>query len=167
MIRSNGSANLFLINPAGIIFGENARLDIGGSFYSSTADSILFEDGEFNTNLNEPPVLTVNAPIGLSFRNEPGDIVVRGNGKGTRLTGSEIIDTQDALRVGENATIGIVGGNLIFEAATIKTAGGSIEIGSVEQGRVDLVEAANGFSFDYSGVETFGNISLIHHNYLL
>ena len=74
LIRSNGSASLFLINPAGIIFGQNARLDIGGSFYSSTADSILFEDGEFSaTDLENPPILTINAPIGLGFRDNPAD----------------------------------------------------------------------------------------------
>jgi filamentous hemagglutinin family protein len=63
LISANGSANLFLINPAGILFGENARLDVGGSFLGSSASSILFEDGEFSTtDLDNPPMLTINAP---------------------------------------------------------------------------------------------------------
>ena len=76
LIRANGSANLFLLNPAGIIFGENGRLDIGGSFLGSTADRILFPEGEFSaTDLDNPPLLTINAPIGLNFRDEPENIV--------------------------------------------------------------------------------------------
>jgi filamentous hemagglutinin family protein len=75
-ISANGSANVFLINPAGIIFGENASLNVGGSFIGSTADSLLFpDDSEYSaTNTDAAPVLTINAPIGLGFRDAPQPI---------------------------------------------------------------------------------------------
>ena len=73
-----GNANLFFLNPNGIIFGENASLDLNGSFVATTADSIAFPDGkEFNaTNPNLPPLLTVEVqqPVGLKFEGEPGII---------------------------------------------------------------------------------------------
>lgn len=42
-------ASLWLINPKGIIFGQGAALDISGSFYATTANSIAFEDGRFDS----------------------------------------------------------------------------------------------------------------------
>ncbi|MDH3599411.1 MAG: filamentous hemagglutinin N-terminal domain-containing protein, partial [Candidatus Tectomicrobia bacterium] len=47
-------ANVFLINPSGVMFGPNARLDVSGSFHVGTADTIHFDDGViFSANLSE------------------------------------------------------------------------------------------------------------------
>lgn len=65
----NGNANLFLINPNGIIFGQNARLDIPGSFVASTASAVNFGNGnQFSaTNHRAPALLTINVPTGAQF----------------------------------------------------------------------------------------------------
>ena len=151
-IRNNGSASLFLINPAGIIFGNNARLDIGGSFLASTSSSILFEDGEFSAvdNLNEP-VLTINAPIGLGFRDNPGDIV---NRSFAQNSAGEFA----GLEVTSGNSLTLAGGNINFEGGNLTASGGNINLGGLFQaGRINFNEDG---SLSFPENVTRGNITL-------
>lgn len=64
-----GNANLFLLNPNGFVFGENATLDIRGSFVASTADRFDFPDGSQFSAVNPAaaPLLTVALSPGLQY----------------------------------------------------------------------------------------------------
>jgi filamentous hemagglutinin family protein len=81
IIQDNGKANLFFINPNGILFGQNANLNIGGSFLGTTADEINFVDGIFSTqHPDNGTLLSINIPIGLKFSGNNGDIQITGSG---------------------------------------------------------------------------------------
>ena len=137
LIRANGTANLFLINPAGIVFGNNARLDIGGSFLGTTANSVLFDEGVFSaTDLDNPPLLTINAPIGLNFRDDPSEIVNRAGFKD--LDNGETLE-DGGLTVDRGEFITLVGGNVNLENGRLTAPGGRIELGGLaEAGTIQL-----------------------------
>ncbi len=159
-IRALGKANVFLLNPAGIIFGPNASLNIGGSFLGSTANSFLFKDGfEFSaTELQAPPLLTINVPIGLRFRDNPGAIQVEGPGNelvynpqpGPR---GKFDSNVTGLQVEPGKTLALVGGNVSVNRGVLRSKGGRIEIGSFDSNQtVNLVPAqSEGFSLAYQG----------------
>ncbi|MGL5943281.1 MAG: filamentous hemagglutinin N-terminal domain-containing protein, partial [Waterburya sp.] len=129
LIRANGGANLFLINPAGIIFGEGAQLDIGGSFFGTTADSLLFDNGgEFSaTDPQAKPILTINAPIGLNLRDNPQPISNQSTANGVGLE----------VQPGKNITL--VGGELNFNGGILTAPGGRIELGGLSTpGKIDI-----------------------------
>ena len=152
LIRANGDASLFLINPAGIIFGEGARLDIGGSFYGSSASSILFEDGEFSAvDLENPPLLTVNAPIGLGFRDNPGDI-----------QNNSMANEGRGLEVAAGRSISLLGGDINFDGGKINAS--SIQLGGLAEAGIIDFNSDNGFSFP--DAVTKADVSLINNSFL-
>ncbi|MCX7592993.1 MAG: S-layer family protein, partial [Fischerella sp.] len=167
LIRANGIANLFLINPNGIIFGQNARLDIGGSFVASTASSLKFADGfEFSAAAPQSaPLLTISVPVGLQFGQNPAAINVRGTGHNFTVA-SPIFSpvtrnsSSTGLRVQPGQTLALVGGNLSLEGGTLTAEGGRIELGSVAGGLVSLNPTVGGWSLGYEGVAAFGELKL-------
>jgi filamentous hemagglutinin family protein len=166
LIRANGTANLFLLNPNGIIFGPNASLDIGGSFIGSTADSLEFSDGsEFSAvDPQAPPLLTLNVPTGLQYGANPGDITVQGPGNHLFLNSDESVNRADrpvGLQVNPGQTLALVGGDVSLQGGNLTAAGGRIELGSV--GGVGVVRLAAdelGWALDYENVNDWQNIRL-------
>lgn len=152
-IQAGGSANLFLINPAGIIFGPNARLEIGGSFLASTGEGLRFDNGFVygTANPEAPPLLTVSAPIGLNLSNGPGNIAVAGAD----------------LFVADGQTLALIGGNVTLTGAQVMAPGGRIEIGApMETSELTLTPDGPGFAVGFDGVNGFGDIQLSNRSVL-
>ncbi|MGD2182781.1 filamentous hemagglutinin N-terminal domain-containing protein [Lusitaniella coriacea] len=139
----NGVANLFLINPNGILFGQNAQLDISGSFLATTSDSLLLDGYEFSaTNPTAPPLLTLNVTPGLQYgTNDP----------------SRQIENAGNLSVGAGQKLTLFGGT-VNHTGMLNAPGGMIEVLGES---VNLLERAN---IDVSS-ENGGGIVLIGGDY--
>jgi filamentous hemagglutinin family protein len=164
LIRANGSANLFLLNPSGILFGTRASLNIGGAFVGTTANSIRFADGvEFGTPSSTAPLLTISAPVGLQMGQNPGVITV--NNTGHRLISSRAAppsrgSTPAGLSVARGNTLALIGGEIISNGGVLTASSGHIELGSASNGTVNLDASSSRLNFGYTNVQQFGNIQL-------
>ena len=101
----DGAAALFLINPNGILFGENASLDIQGSFYATTAAAIPLGEGVYSATAPEQSSLLTVDPSALfsSYLSDAsGDIENRGQlaaGENLTLAGNNL-DLQGQVAAG-------------------------------------------------------------------
>ncbi len=108
-------ANLYLLNPAGVMFGSEAALDLGGSFHVSTADYLrMGEDARFYaTQFNE--VLSSAPPTAFGFLDSDAAPISVGGGE-IKITEDEWEskweDSPPGLRVGEGQTVSLIGGDI-------------------------------------------------------
>jgi filamentous hemagglutinin family protein len=110
-------ANLYLLNPSGVLFGPNASLEVSGSFHVSTADYLRFADGAtLSAQLGEKSTLTVAPPVAFGFLgNTPAPITIPGS----------------TLTVLESNAMSVVGGEVQIVGARLIAPGGRIQIASV------------------------------------
>jgi CHAT domain-containing protein len=118
---TGGNSNLFLINPAGIVFGENASLNIPASFTATTASSIGFGNQNWLQAIGENQWQTlVGTPRDFVFNSEnPGSLVNFGNltvspGENITLLAGTVLNTGTISAPAGNITIAsVTGENLV------------------------------------------------------
>ena len=139
LIKANGTANLFLLNPNGIVFGRNASLNIGGSFIGSTASSINFADNtQFSAATPQTTsLLNVSVPLGLQLGEIRGDILNQSR-------------DSVGLQVLPGKTLALVGGNVNLDSGSLSSENGRIELGGVaEPATVGLNFDSNNLSLNF------------------
>jgi len=116
---SGGNSNLYLINPAGILFGNNASLNVPASFTATTATGIGFGNNWFNAIGTNDYATLIGTPSVFAFNtNQPGSIINAGNLTVTtgdiNLLGGTIINTGNLTAPTGNINIAAVpGSNLL------------------------------------------------------
>ncbi|MEH2123625.1 two-partner secretion domain-containing protein [Nostoc sp.] len=161
ILKANGTANVFLINPNGIVFGRNASLNIGGSFVASTASSLNFADGtKFSaTSGQTAPLLTESVPIGLQFGTTARPI--RNQSQASPNNAINTFGQGVGLQVQQGKTLALIGGDITLEGGNLTASGGRIELGSVAANSlVGLSSTNQGWALGYEGVQNFQNIEL-------
>ncbi len=115
LVRSEiPGADLFLLNPWGVVFGPNASLDVSGSFHVSTADYLcLGSEGRFEATHPEAGVLSAAPPSAFGFLSD--------HPSGIEITGG-------FLEVPEGRTLSVIGGDVRLHNATLLAPGGRIDL---------------------------------------
>lgn len=111
------NANLYLLNPYGILFGPNATLDISGSFHVTTADTVYFTDGH-SFNARDPAASTLTVAPVAAF--------------GFITDSPQTISLKDSyLNLEANKTLSLVGGEIYMEGGSATVPSGRINMASL------------------------------------
>jgi hypothetical protein len=143
-IQSNiAGANLYLINPSGVVFGPNATINVTGSFHASTADYLKLKDGaKFQATNPDDSTLSAALPAAYGFLTaRPAALTVNGSTLGP-----------------VQGTLGLIGGPVsITGAATLSAPAGTIHVTSAAGTGEVAVDPRNTAA---STVSSFGPVDI-------
>ncbi|MBO3458178.1 filamentous hemagglutinin N-terminal domain-containing protein [Aetokthonos hydrillicola Thurmond2011] len=167
IIKANGTANLFFLNPSGIIFGKNASLNVGGSFVATTANAIQFGNlGSFSANVpNNPELLTVN-PTALFYNQIVKNASIQNSSTapaGIAPTGED----SSGLRVRDGKSLLLVGGNVSMDGGQLNAYGGRVELGGLAaSGNINLILDGNNLRLGFPENVTRASVSLTNQAFV-
>ena len=123
---TGGNSNLYLLNPAGIIFGSNASLNVPASFTATTANGIQVGNGWFGINTSVDAIKTLSGnPQAFGFATNASSTI--------SSYGAPIVNAGN-LSVNQGQSITLVGG-LVINTGTIATPSGKVMIAAVPDGK--------------------------------
>ena len=149
------SADFYLMNPNGVIFGPSSRLSLGGNLVVTTADALKFEEqGLFSTQTPDvSPLLTINPSAFLFNRSQIGSITLASQDLTLPRQENEVLeDGKDLVLVGGDINIQ----NNILVAA----AGGGVTMGGLaDPGEVELVAAPGNNKIVFDDTAALADVS--------
>ena len=109
-------ASLYLVNPAGVVFGPNARVDVSGSFHASSADYLRLSDGaRFQATNPDASTLSAAPPEAFGFLSaNPRPVTV----------------DRSTLQLPPGRTLGVVGGVVTIGGGTLAAPMGTVHVAS-------------------------------------
>ncbi|MCY6494438.1 two-partner secretion domain-containing protein [Leptolyngbya sp. GGD] len=142
-----GDANLFLMNPNGILFGQTGSLDVNGSFVATTANAIQFGDrGSFDTANPPNSVLTIDPSAFLFTQVQAG---------------AQIAASGGVLRVPSSQSLVLLGGDISLDREILSALGGQIELGGlIASGKVAISQEGKAITLSFPENLTRGNVTL-------
>ncbi|TVQ25719.1 MAG: filamentous hemagglutinin N-terminal domain-containing protein, partial [Leptolyngbya sp. DLM2.Bin15] len=141
---SGGASNVYLMNPAGIVFGETASLNIPASFTATTADRVDFAEGWWMMGATPVYQDLVGDPTAFRFGPESSAAIVNAGilqvlpGENLTLLGGTVVSTGQLIAPGGTITLATVpGGNVVRMSQPGQVL--SLEIQPVGEGEITEV----------------------------
>ena len=153
-------ANLFFVNPAGIMFGPHAQLDVSGSVAISTANYVkMVGGGRFNANLGGQDSLT-SAPVSaFGFLNDaPAPVAIAGQ---SSFESFQVIPGPAFATLSPEKSLSIVSGDININGGYITGAGSGVNLISVRsagEAQLDITKLSG--AIDVAQFSTMGDIRL-------
>ncbi|MFK5970897.1 MAG: filamentous hemagglutinin N-terminal domain-containing protein [Candidatus Marithrix sp.] len=134
-------ANLYLLNSKGFLLGKNAKLDLNGSFYLSTANQLYLTNEVFSSQLDQSSILTSSPPSAFGFLDD----------------GTATIRIQESkLVVAKNKTLSILANDIDINGGRLRATSGRINLAAINENNLEIIP--HGFNINKEA--QFGSITL-------